>query len=143
VPTNALTSAATTISWTVRNDGSAEASEPWIDRVYLANSAADADPTFLGDVLHRDAVPIGQSYDQTFTFNAPQSAGSYIIIVNTDPTGLVQEGSKQNNTLYSTQSIVVVPAYRATLKANIHRAPAGTAIPLHGSATLANNQPAA
>lgn len=80
-----------TVSWTVRNDGTAPTpnGEVWYDRVWLSVesrvAAGDNNPILLGVFPNVSALAPGEYYTQTQSFDIPLSiAGSYYLFVITD-----------------------------------------------------------
>lgn len=80
-----------TISWTVRNDGTAPTpnGEVWYDRVWLSVenrvAAGDNDPILLGEFSNVSALAPGEYYTQTQSFDVPLSvSGTYYLFVITD-----------------------------------------------------------
>lgn len=68
--------------------------------------------------------------------------GVYYVLVETDATGFVAEGSESNNTGTSS-AIETQPSYRAMVETSIDVANAGTPIPLTGSAVDSFGSPVA
>ncbi len=80
-----------TISWTVRNDGTAPTPNGtiWYDKVWLSVenrvAIANNDPILLGSFDNISALGIGESYTQTQTVNIPiDISGEYFLFVITD-----------------------------------------------------------
>ncbi|HYE31261.1 MAG TPA: CARDB domain-containing protein [Methylomirabilota bacterium] len=142
VPAGGLTSSSATIGFTVRNDGIAEASGPWFDRIYLSTSPGGENLQPVGQVLRTGRLAIGATYDRNAVIALPTKPGTYYVVIVTDADEVLSEGGKLNNTHIARTPIVVNPAYRATVQAQLESAPAGTPIPLRGRAFKANNEPA-
>lgn len=80
-----------TISWIVRNDGTAPTPNGavWYDRVWLSVenrvAAGDNNPIFLGEFPNVSALAPGEYYTQTQSIDIPISlSGSYFLFVITD-----------------------------------------------------------
>ena len=80
-----------TISWTVRNDGTASTPNGalWHDRVWLSVesrvAAGDNNPILLGTFDNLSALGVGEYYTQTQSFNIPiDIVGEYYLFVLTD-----------------------------------------------------------
>lgn len=80
-----------TISWTVKNDGTAPTpnGEIWYDRVWLSVesrvAAGDNNPILLGTFENISALNAGEYYTQTHAFNIPlEVSGDYFLFVLTD-----------------------------------------------------------
>ena len=130
------------VTWTVTNQGLSAAGGSWTDRVYLSvDNQLSGDDSILTSLAYdgyQAPLEVGQSYTRTRQFQLPSIVGSYYVIVLSDASGFIQEGSEFNNTLASTEAVQVDPAYRATVVAGIHSAPNGTTIPLDGNAFRLN-----
>jgi subtilase family serine protease len=99
------------LSWTVRNGGTATATGSysggccgdyrWYDGVYLSTDATwDAADTYVGNVAtaNQYALAAGASYTATNTFQLPAAAaGSYYLVVKSDYTGRAYEANETNN----------------------------------------------
>jgi hypothetical protein len=144
-PTNGPTSGQVTLSWVVVNNGlAATTNQTWNDYVYLASSSVGQSQTFIAAVPNMSALPIGASYTNQATFFLPPTPGNYWFMVVVDGGNVVAELNKQNNTLVSSQPVVVNPAYRATITNVVPViADEGTPVVLSGWAyNPLNNQPA-
>jgi hypothetical protein len=92
-----------TVSWTVRNDGTAPASASWIDDVYLSDDDIfDARDRALGFSVVTNSLPlaVGQSYTRTLSAVLPRALvrqGTYHLIVRSDPGQAQGEISEANN----------------------------------------------
>jgi hypothetical protein len=110
----------------------------WTDRVFLSGDPYVGNDTLLGSYTFTGSVsnvPPLDFYDRTVTVRAPLKVGEYWIVVTTDLDNLVAEGVESNNTLVSSATIHVQPAYSATVQATEDVAAAGSPIHLKGQAT--------
>jgi hypothetical protein len=107
-PASASVGSSITVSWTVKNQGVATASNDWSDDVYLSkDSRYDYSDTFLTRSNAADQSPLaaGSSYTQTTTISAPSidAAGQHYLIFRTNPYSFSYpeqvEISKANNDL--------------------------------------------
>ncbi|MBK7999158.1 MAG: putative Ig domain-containing protein [Verrucomicrobia bacterium] len=130
-PTNALTDGLITAVWTVTNSGLATATAPWVDELYVATDAQGANATLYSRVTNSSPVIVGDSYTVARSLLLPSDPGNYWLLVRTDATGVVGEGSERNNSLLSA-GISVQPSYRATVNTTVDSAISGTPIPLTG-----------
>jgi len=130
-PTNALAEDVITVIWTVTNSGSAQASAPWVDAVYLATDNQGGSGTLMVRATNTSTVVTGDSYTVARSFPLPSNPGTYWVVVHADEDGNVVEGAKWNNTAISAP-IVVQPPYHATVSTSISSAVTGTPIPLTG-----------
>ena len=88
-PASASFGSPITVSWTVKNQGAATASNDWSDDVYLSkDSRYDYSDTFLTRSNAADQSPLaaGSSYTQTKAISAPSidTAGQYYLIFRTN-----------------------------------------------------------
>jgi hypothetical protein len=130
-PTNALTDGLITAVWTVTNSGLATATAPWVDELYVATDAQGANATLYSRVTNSTPVVVGDSYTVARSLLLPSDPGNYWLLVRTDSSGVVGEGSERNNSLLSA-AISVQPSYRATVSTTVDSAISGTPIPLTG-----------
>ena len=105
-----------TVSWSVVNEGTAQAKQPWTDYVYF-NSTGNVGGTFIGSARSQN-LPAGDSYSvNTQTFNLPNvPAGTYYLVLQVDGNNNVYEGSDESDNTYPTtiQLTVRTPDLRAT-----------------------------
>ena len=101
-PAAASVGSSITVSWTVKNQGVATASNDWYDQIYLSkDSLYDYSDTFVTSFSAADQSPLaaGSSYTLTKTISAPSTdtAGQYYLIIRTNPYSDQGETSKANN----------------------------------------------
>ncbi|MCG3148875.1 MAG: hypothetical protein PCFJNLEI_02324 [Verrucomicrobiae bacterium] len=134
---NGTTGGTAPINWTVTNAGRGPASGPWVDRVYLSrNNQFDGSATLVATFTNSPALAIGEAYTQSPTIMLPETPGEYWLIVTTDAGNAVDEGAELNNIGVGALTIIVDPAYRATVATTVNVAGKGTAIPLTGTAYI-------
>ncbi|MGB8170597.1 MAG: CARDB domain-containing protein, partial [Chthoniobacteraceae bacterium] len=122
------------VSWMVENDGSADATGSWLDRVFLtADQQATGGSAGLVVAAVGPVVP-GAGYTRTAEITLPSAPGRYWVVVQTDAQGSVTEGSESNNSLVGAVPIDVAPAYRVTVSTSVELAASGTPVPLAGQA---------
>ncbi|MCI0535453.1 MAG: putative Ig domain-containing protein, partial [Verrucomicrobiales bacterium] len=97
------------ITWTVRNDGGAEARSPWLDRIYLSPNNSVSGATAIGSFLRDENLAPASNYSRTESVTLPTVVdGNYFIIVSTDQAGQVFERDGEiNNTLASTNAMAI------------------------------------
>jgi hypothetical protein len=105
-PASAAAGSFVTVSWTVKNQGTATASNDWSDVVYLSkDNVYDYSDTYVTSFNVADQSPLaaGSSYIQTKTISAPSidTAGQYYLIFRTNPDSYSGQAeiSKANNDL--------------------------------------------
>jgi hypothetical protein len=137
IPSTGYSGQSLTVTWQVTNQGLSAAAGPWVDDVYLSTDAQSTSGTLLTSFTYNDSLAVGSSYQQTAAITLPTDPGTYWIVVTTNATGTVSEGTMTNNTAISAQPVQVSPAYAATVSAGVKIAPIGTPIPLSGQAVSA------
>jgi uncharacterized repeat protein (TIGR01451 family) len=144
-PTNGVTAGNLAVTFRLENRGFTAVTNAFVQRVFLSSQALAGTGTLAQQVPFSGTLPPGSFADLTANIRLPDSPGYYWVIVTADANNDIVELLEDNNTLVSSASVNVQPAYLATVAADIHQAIAGTPIPLHGSATLGGTggQPAA
>lgn len=103
-PTTVFTDAAFDVSWTDANLGLATAVAPWKDRVYFSTDNTLGGDLLLGEYPLGQSLAAGVSVNRIQTVSIPRSAvatdGVYYLIVVTDATNTVDEGSNENNNTF-------------------------------------------
>ena len=93
------------ITWTIHNDGSGDASGPWVDKIYLSDNATVGSDTLLGEFVYSQSLPSGEARTRIQTVALPNGIqGNYWIIVCTDADNEIYE-SDDNNCLVSSLSM--------------------------------------
>ncbi|TAK33737.1 MAG: hypothetical protein EPO21_11995 [Chloroflexota bacterium] len=113
-PVTALAGQSVAISWTVKNQGDADAAPAWEDRVYLSTDMTlDSTDTYVTRVTHDTALMAGSSYGVSQSVTAPKVApGNYFLILRADMYNAVIESSEMNNSVaipFTIQSTDLVP----------------------------------
>src|SRR5262249_54766703 len=81
------------MDWSGANAGSVDASGDWVDRVLLSPGGG-----ILAAITHQGELAAGGHYDAKAQVALPDVAdGSYQIVVETDATDSVSEGSNEGN----------------------------------------------
>lgn len=120
-----------TLSWTVRNDGTAAASSSWYDDVYLSDDEVfdirDRELTF-SFVANTTPLAVGQSYTRTLAATVPRGLlrqGAYHLIFRSDAGQAQGEISEANNittlpiTLADPNALLPLVTLSATPKAGV------------------------
>ncbi|MEK8049722.1 CARDB domain-containing protein [Ideonella sp. DXS22W] len=102
-----------TVSWEVRNTGSAAGSGGWYDQVQLIDPATGAQ-AWGAAVYVSPSLPAGGSYTNSYTFTVPVDAalakGEYIVRVVADHYGYRGEGNEGNNARDAENRLTIVKA---------------------------------
>ena len=102
-PTSARFGESITLSWTVRNEGTAAAIASWYDDVYLSDDEVfDARDRELAFSVVSNPIPlaVGQSYSRTLAATVPRALfrqGTYYLLFRSDPGQVQGEISEANN----------------------------------------------
>ena len=106
------------VTWTVANDGDANAAGPWRDRVTLSKPGSADQPITLGSFDHASDLGAGLTYTRTERLRLPAKIeGGWQVSVTTDVDNAVYEGSAEgNNTTGDAQVIVVSRKARPDLQ---------------------------
>ena len=76
VPETALSGAAATITYTVRNDGLSTANGPWQDYFYVSTTPDGANISKIGQHFHTASLNVGQSYERSQELTLPSYAAA-------------------------------------------------------------------
>ncbi len=93
------------LTWTVSNDGTAAATGPWTDDVFLSTTPTLAGAIYLGSYTaeaSRTLAPIASYNGQatvTLPVNAMLTAGTYYVVVQADAAGAVNESDLATQTM--------------------------------------------
>lgn len=93
-----------TVNATISNTGVGNTTETqWTDRLYYTVDSEDfTKAVAAGDLTHKGALAVGESYDVTFTMTVPDvESGQLRVFVATDVQGKVMESNDDNNRLLS------------------------------------------
>ncbi len=108
-PASGFTGQSVLVSWTDVNNGTAQATGPWVDNVYLASDAQGDNPTLLGGFTFLGSLAVGASEQRTEQVVLPQTAGNQWFVVTTNATQTAAEGMNYgNDTTVATDSIDVI-----------------------------------
>ncbi|AFY39930.1 RHS repeat-associated core domain protein [[Leptolyngbya] sp. PCC 7376] len=107
VPATSISGEATTISYTVTNEGTATISGTWFDTVYLsADNQWDIGDAVLGQIQVSETLGNGESYAQDLTVTLPGVLpGDYHVIVRSDIRNTFAEVDETNNVAVSAEQI--------------------------------------
>ncbi|MDQ8189471.1 putative Ig domain-containing protein [Roseibacillus persicicus] len=132
------------ISYQVENQGRADTPVSFTQSFYLSkDTLLDPEDTLLRESPSPGILAEGAYFDRTLTLRAPTETGTFYLLAVTDSSGAVNEISEDNNFVIYDLSVVISPAYTATVAATLDAFPVGTPIQLTGSAGRPNSQPAA
>ncbi len=110
-PANAYTGQAILVTWTDENLGTATATGPWNDTVFISTDAQGDNPVSLGTFAFSGSIDAGSSAQRTQQITLPGTGGMYWIVVHTDSDGGVNQGPfTTNDTVVSSNSISVTQA---------------------------------
>lgn len=144
LPSAGVTAEAVSCDYHLANRGLSAATGTSKQRVFLSSDPTlSGDDRLLGELTFTGSLSVGQEAGESWTFTLPGMPGDYWLIVVADALNQLPETTEDNNLSVSRNPIHVGPAYTATVATEVGTAPAGTAIPLYGSATLAAGGPAA
>jgi parallel beta-helix repeat protein len=101
VPSSASSGQQTQVTWEVINAGAGDTQAArWVDGVYLSSDTTyhyDTD-LYVGKAANFSALPAGERYTSTLTFNVPQGiAGNYYVLVRADQHTTMPESREDNN----------------------------------------------
>jgi len=137
------TNAVGTYHYRIDNQGSATAAGPIAVQAFLStDQALSDDDELLDEYLFTGSIPTGLYFERTGSFFAPRIGGDHYVIVRVDSLNAIDE-VLENNNIGVSNTIDVVTAYSATVGTSINVEPAGTPVPLTGSATKLDGNPAA
>lgn len=113
-PAQGAEGSAIDVSWTVRNQGAADATGVWVDRVYLRNFGDTGPGTQIGTYTYQGPLQSGQSYSRREQITLPtHTSNRYEIVVFTDASDDVYEhvvGETNNRSVDDAQiSVTVLP----------------------------------
>ena len=101
VPASAQTDSPFNISWTVKNQGSARADPPWTDRIWLSSDNQLGNDTLIGEFPFNSNLEPDQTADRiqalTIARNAISQDGAYFLLIQTDASNLINEGTNEDN----------------------------------------------
>jgi len=101
-PASASLGSPITVSWTVKNQGVAAASNNWWDVIYLSTDAMlDENDIYVNQYANDAHLAADSSYSRSLSFSIPSinAAGQYYILFSTDDYGQQGETDESNNHL--------------------------------------------
>ena len=143
-PASVRTDEPFSISFRLDNSGRVATGSNFVQRILLSSDGVIGEDAWLGQAEFVGTIQPGSGASQTVQAAAPHSPGDYYVVVVADVNDNVAELLEGNNDAIRLTPLHVQAAYTATVAADVHQAPAGTTIPLHGQAVRAGTgQPAA
>ncbi|TVR50897.1 MAG: hypothetical protein EA425_08780, partial [Puniceicoccaceae bacterium] len=136
-PATALTDATMEILLRVANHGPGAAEGPALLRVYVSDDPARPTRYLVGQERIQVSLTAGAVFERILTIPAPRIEGTFRITGEIEPAPGMRDLRADNNLRAASQPVEVGAAYTATVTAGINDAPAGTTIPLIGSAVRA------
>jgi hypothetical protein len=112
IPATAYAGQPMPVSWTVTNAGSATASGPWLDSVYLSPTStfSSGNSVPLGSYPYNSSLAAGAGYSQTTAFTLPDTThGNFYVFIVADSTNAVNECQAKTNNVTGSSSMVNVP----------------------------------
>ena len=104
------------VSWTLSNNGSANASGSWTEQIFLASDASGDAPILLAAQSFTGSLTPNQSVSRSATVQIPTlSPGNYWFVVTENPFGQVFETNTLNNTSIAAQPTSVAGALTLVL----------------------------
>lgn len=139
-PTSAQADTFFTLSYRVENQGRVACGSNLLTKIHLRTDPLAFGGTALAGYTLPSALPPGQFFEQSLQGHLPSKVGRYYLVAQTDPDGQFTETLEDNNTLVSAPIDVTAP-WTVTVQTTVDSAPAGTPIPMTGTATRAGGQP--
>ena len=110
-PNNADGTQSVLVTWTDTNNGTATATGPWVDYIYLATDAQGDNPTFVGTLTVNGPLAVGASVQLSQQVTLPNTAGTYWFVVTADANRAAPEGTNFSNTpVVAASPIDIAPA---------------------------------
>ncbi|MDJ0840768.1 MAG: CARDB domain-containing protein [Acidobacteriota bacterium] len=141
---NTETGAVVDLTYTVANQGLAEAGSGFFEQVYLSR-----DPLLSGNDqlvafnLADNALPANGSYQRDVQLTMPNRTGEFWILLVLDQPNLVNEIVESNNRAVSQIPLQIDAAYTAVVSTDLELAANNTPVPLYGNAVRTDLTPAA
>ncbi len=135
-PASSFTSQNVLVTWTDTNNGTATATGPWKDEVYLATDAQGDNPAPLATLTYAGSLAAGATISLTQEVALPSTPGSYWFVVTTDVGQVIPEGTNYDNeTTVASTPIAVAQAPLPDLVVTSLTAPgngvlSGTSVPI-------------
>ncbi|MBU6400548.1 MAG: hypothetical protein KGS61_09535, partial [Verrucomicrobia bacterium] len=120
VPATGVSGQPVQVLWTDSNLGTAPATGPWVDQVYLADDAAGDNPQLVAAFPFPGVLGPNQTLVRTQAVVLPAfGAGGRWVVVRADSADAVFELNKANNLAVSAQPITVPPALTLNLSSAV------------------------
>src|SRR3546814_584528 len=99
------------VEWTVRNNGLADATGPWTDRVYLRKVGDTGAGTLIGTYSYAGPLEAGKTYTRKEEMRLPsKTSDRYELIVVTDTGNTVYEHLREDNNRRVSGDTILVAA---------------------------------
>jgi hypothetical protein len=96
------------VSYTVKNQGSANAFGPWTDRVFLSTDATFGGDTPLNAFANVNNLALNGTYSATVSVTLPMVApGTYRLFFQADDTDAIYEGGQEANNVRGPLTITI------------------------------------
>ena len=106
----------TSVGWTLTNTGTAAATGPWTEQVFLATDASGDNPTLLAAQSFTGTLGVNQSVSRSMTVQIPSlPVGTYWFVVVEDAFGEVYELDTASSTTVAAQSTSLAAGLTLTL----------------------------
>ncbi len=127
-----------TVTWTLRNRGTAAANGPWTDRVLVSAFADGSGAQSIGTLPFAGTLAAGESITRSGDFPLPASSGgTRYLVVQTDTATQLVELNELNNALVAPDATTVrIPDLRVTAVTAPAAGSAGQSVEVHW--TLSN-----
>ncbi|MDB6172921.1 MAG: hypothetical protein JWL59_2232, partial [Chthoniobacteraceae bacterium] len=109
-PASVSTDIAFEVNWTAANRGTAAATGPWVDRIYLSADGLVGNDILLGQFVNAGNLVAGEIAGRAQTVTIPRAAvaaGNYHIVVIADVLNSIVEENETNNSTLDLQSVAV------------------------------------
>ena len=133
-----------TINFRLLNQGLAALTNGVNQYIYLSANPSSGNKSLVGSVNFPGPLAAGAYVDLSVVvpYNFIPGPGVYWALVTANVDGAAAESNTANDTGASPTPMVVSVEYTATVQADVTNVPAGTPVPLTGSATLLSGGPA-
>ncbi|MCC5806934.1 MAG: carboxypeptidase regulatory-like domain-containing protein [Opitutales bacterium] len=123
----------------VTNHGPGTAEGPVTLRVYVSDDPSRPTRFLVGQERIEISLTSGEILERTLAVPAPRIEGTFQVTGEVDPSAGMRDLRNDNNLRQGANPVEVAAAYTATVEAAITDAPAGTPIPLSGTAVKATD----
>jgi Ca2+-binding RTX toxin-like protein/subtilase family serine protease len=126
IPPLSLSGQTATVSWTVKNQGTAATSTPWSDALYWSkdNTIGNGDDVYIGSYQYSGNLAPNQSITRTQDIPiAPDASGEWRLVVRTDAGNQIYEHTAENDNLAISGSGTVQLTAYPNLKVSNVQAP--------------------